>query len=428
MPQNLSDLKKEAQTLGLEVGQSGKRPAKEDYLSVLREHHLKRDFPNGLPYTELTPMVCFDYWNLDPKQQAAIWNDHNWIAQQKLNGCRLILHFVKGLGVFAHSRTTGAHSYRRSELTNRLLFSDFIPEFTATVDSEVICDKTIEAGPHVTKSSLQTTSSLLHMEAEASKRLQKELDLHLKVHVFDITNWEGQDLRLRKLCERLAHLPDFQAAITAAKLGNHFEFPPIFFQDKQSIYEKILAVGGEGVVLKNINYHYEDSNSRSRVGWVKVKKQVEFDAYVSGFERGKPDSEYENHVSCLIFSVATDKDHIAIAKVSNLPWFFRKEISVYDKETNQVKLSMDIYGKVAHVSGLELSHKARRLVHPRIVFWRTDLTQEQCVYSMADIEATRSGAVNPPLRIASVAAIDRTETLTPRAKRSNKTANRKPEA
>lgn len=288
MNQNLSDLKKEAQMLGLEVGQSGKRPAKEDYLCVLREHHLQKEFPNGLPYKELTPMVCFDYWNLDPKQQAAIWNDHNWIAQQKLNGCRLILHFVKGLGVFAHSRTTSTHTYRRSELTNRLLFGDFVPDFTATVDSEVICDKTIDAGPHVTKSSLQTTASLLHMEAEASKRLQKELELPLKVHVFDITNWEGQDLRLRKLCERLSHLPDFQSAIAAAQLSSHFEFPPIFFQEKQSIYEKILAVGGEGVVLKNINYHYEDSNSRSRVGWVKVKKQVEFDAYVSGFERGRP--------------------------------------------------------------------------------------------------------------------------------------------
>lgn len=425
MPQNLSDLKKEAHMLGLVVGQSGKRPAKEDYLSVLRDHHLKKEFPNGLPYEELTPMVCFDYWNLDPKQQAAIWTDTNWIAQQKLNGCRLILHFVTGLGVFAHSRTTSTHTYRRSELTNRLLFGGFIPEFTATVDSEIICDKTIDSGPHTTKSSLQTTTSLLHMEAEASKRLQKELDLPLKIHVFDITNWEGQDLRLRKLCERLAFMPDFKAAITTAQLGIHFEFPPIFFQEKQSIYEKILAVGGEGVVLKNINYHYEDSNSRSRFGWIKVKRQVEFDAYVSGFERGKQGSEYEKYISCLVFSIATDKDNLAIAKVSNLPWFFRKEISSYDSETNQVKLNMDIYGKVAHLSGLELSKKARRLVHPRIVYWRADLAQEQCLYSMADVEEVRLGVPSSPLRRTNGAATEENHTPPNKTKRSTKTRSRK---
>lgn len=166
------------------------------------------------------------------------------------------------------------------------------------------------------------------------------------------------------------------------------------------MYDKIVAEGGEGVVLKNVNYHYEDSNSRSRFGWVKVKRCVELTAYVSGFEQGKPGSEWEDYVSCLIFSVITKQGHFTVAKVSNLPWQFRKDISLKDSSTNKVKLRMDVYGKVAALSGLEMSKRAFRLVHPKIVQWRDDLKQVQCIYAKEDLTACRLGTATViPMRI-----------------------------
>src|SRR6266850_740534 len=181
MTRSLTDLKKEAQLLGLPVAQSGRRPARGDYIDVLRDYYLKQDFLNGLPYEELTPMLCFDYWSLRPKEQKAIWKNHDWICQEKINGVRLILHFVKGVGVFAHSRTVSVHTYRQAELTDHLLFQDFIPHFTATVDTEGV------AG------SLQTTTAILHTSGEVSRRLQQE-KASLRFHVFDIVRWQGQDL------------------------------------------------------------------------------------------------------------------------------------------------------------------------------------------------------------------------------------------
>lgn len=178
---NLADLQKECQKLGLATESS---KARLPYLEALRGYYLKRDFPNGLPYTELTPMLCCDYWRLGDKLQKVIWKDHNWIAQQKINGIRLIVHFVKGVGVFAHSRVVSVRTYRRSELTDQLPFKSFIPDFTATIDAEM------------------TTP--------------------FKLHVFDITNWQGTDLRLRKLSERLAYLKDFQAVTT--RLSESIEF------------------------------------------------------------------------------------------------------------------------------------------------------------------------------------------------------------
>lgn len=401
---NLSDLKKECQVLGLEVRAA---EAKAPYLEALRAHFLRRDFPNGLPYEELTPMLCFDFWALHPKEQKAICGSSNWVVQKKLNGCRVILHFVKDVGVFAHSRTPSLRTYRRTELTDRLLFGSFVPRFTATVDCEAVVDKLIDTRNYtrpgeLTRSSFHSTTAVLHLEKEASKRLQRDQSAPLVFHVFDIVNWERKDLKREKLCERLSYIPEFRTAIEAAQLKKYFEFPPVCIHDKKEFFDRVTAEGGEGVVLKNLNSTYEDSSSRSRHGWVKFKKRLELDGYVSGFERGRTGSKWENLVSCLIFSVNTEAGHRAIAKVSNLEWDFRKGASQYDRATGSVKLRIDVYGRVARVNGLEMSQRAFRLVHPRIVHWRDDFTQAQCVYSLGDLQAARMGAVGKvPLRIVS---------------------------
>lgn len=393
---SLSDLKKECQVLGLTIPEYD---ARAPYLNALRDFYIKRDFPSGLPYEELTPMLAFNYWELDLKQQSALWEDHNWIVQRKLNGCRLILHFIKGVGVFAQSRAVSEKTYRRTELTDHLLLSGSTPDFAATVDSEVVCGKRIHLASGDTCSSLQATAALLRMEPEASKRLQREQEAPLMAHVFDITNWKGQDLRKNKLCERLVYLEDFKQAIARAELNRYVAFLEICHREKKAFFEKVLAEDGEGVVLKNLNFSYVDSSSRSRWGWIKVKRQLELDAYVSGFEPGRVGSKYEHKVASLLFSVTSEAGHRVIAKVSNLPYHFRKEVSVYDRDNGVVKLNLDVYGRVAHLAGLEMSQRAFRLVHPRIVHWRSDLPQERCLYALSDLQDVRSGVVKVLLRV-----------------------------
>jgi ATP-dependent DNA ligase len=405
MPQNLNDLRRETQNLGLSV-QPGLKAAREPYLQALRAHHIRRDFPNGMPYEELHPMLCFDYWRLSSKEQDAIWRDSNdWIVQEKLNGCRLIVCFVKGRGVYAHSREVSARNFRRVELTSRLVFGDFIPDFSAVLDCEAICDQTVDPNFFAKKdelitSTLHATTSLFHMEPDASKKLQKERGFPLKLHIFDITSWEKVDLREKKLCERLSYLPAVREAIKAAQLKDHFYFVPIFFQGKRAVYNRILEQGGEGAVFKNLNSRYVDNSSRGRDRWVKIKRQVELDCFVSGFEQGKPNSPWCNHVTALIFAVNTEGGSLVIAKVSALPWEFRKKISLRDKVTGVVALNPECLGLVATVTGLELSRKARRLVHPAIIRWRGDLTKECCRYSAKDLERLRLGDTRiTPMRI-----------------------------
>ncbi len=401
---NLSDLQKQVKALGLDVQRSGKREAKEDYLKVLRVYHLNQDHPNGLPYDEILPMLCFDYNTLHPKEQKTLWTNHDWITQKKLNGCRMILHFVEKSGVFAHSRAISASTFRRTQYQDRLLFRDFVPSFSATIDAEVLCDRFIDTRPftkkgEVTKSTLQSTTALLQLEPEASRRLQQEQNAPLVFHTFDILNWLGNDLKEKRLCERAVNLEEFKAEIKKTDAGKYFEFVPNCIRDKKAFYEQVLKAGGEGIIFKNLNSKYEASTSRNRYGWVKLKRQLELDGYCSGFEQGRPSSELSNHVATLLFSVVTEKGPRLIAKVSNIPWELRKNISIYDRLNGKVSMSVEVYGRCARIIGTEFSQRAFRLVNPRISHWRTDLKQEQCVYALEDLLKVRMGDSVIPMRV-----------------------------
>ena len=400
MQTSLEELMKQCQALGLIVIQNGKRPAKEDYARELRAYHLAQDRPGGLPYVELTPMLCFPYWKLNAREQARIWEDNNgWVAQRKLNGVRIVLHFIKDLGVFAHSRTVSEQTFRRVELSNHFLFAGMRPDFSAVADSEAIIEKPIDTRPYtskgeITKSSLHSTTAALHLEAEASRRLQREQQAPLCIHVFDITNWQGEDLRSQPLDARLGCMLKFQQEIKrAADITQHFAFPEIRLHSKRAFFDEITGAGGEGVVLKNLSSTYHDNNSRDRHAWVKCKNQISFEAFCSGFDPAHPDSAIAGKIACLHFSVMIGKEKARlIAKISNLPWEFRKQISVFDRRTYTVSLDTNTFGRVATISGFEFSGRAARLVSPRIDHWRSDLRPEDCRYNQQDLDALRNGA------------------------------------
>lgn len=394
---NLSALKKKCETLGLPVVQKGKREAKSDYVSVLRDHFLKRDYPNGMPFTELTPMLCFASWNLEEKELEAIWESPNWVAQSKENGCRMTLYFVPGVGVFATSRTVSLKTYRLQELTGKLLFREFKDSPRAiTLDVEVIVEKPIDTRPYtakgqITKSSLHSTTALLSLEDANSRKCQVDQDAALTFKVIDVT-FDHHDLRKKPLRERLTSVHSFLSWVKDTEIGKYFIHLPVVASKKKEFLQEIWAKGGEGVVLKNLDAPYEDSSSRRRDAWVKVKKRIEFDAFVTGFKRGDEGQGFENMVGALEFSVrlASGKTHV-LGYPINMTLEERQRITVYDKETNTVSLLSEMYNRVAEISGQDISARELRLSHCTLDRWRDqpgdEKSAEECVVDMADLEA-----------------------------------------
>lgn len=395
---NLDLLEKKCRDLNLKVSLAGKKPQKDDYVRSLRAHFMPE---GGLPYEEVTPMLCYPSWNLKPIELEGIWASERWIAQEKLNGCRIVLHFVPGKGVFAHSRSISVKTYRYSELTDVLLFREFkdIPGYTV-VDAEIQIEKPVDTRPYsakgvVTKTALASTTAVLALAPENSRKLQVEQNAPFRVKVFDIMRspkWgqEWGDLRNMKLENRLIILEDFKKWIQSTSIGSNFMFPGYTATNKKLYNEAIWVGGGEGTVLKNLDSTYEDSSSRSREGWVKVKKRKEVDAYVVGFERGDAGKGWENLVGDLLFAVLTKsgQEHV-IAKCSNMKFEKRQAITIYDSETNEVTLHPDMYRQVAQVSGQDVSSRSLRLTHATIDRWRDqpgdEKSADECVVDMNEI-------------------------------------------
>lgn len=399
MTENLSELKIKCQELGLTVVQTGKRESKVDYVDVLRNYYLIRDYGCGhLPYEEIEPMKCFAIWNLKEEEEKEIWQDGNgWVAQEKLNGCRMILHFVKGVGVFAHSRTVSEQTYRYTELTETLLFHEFVPAFEAIVDCEAIVDKPIDTSKYTdgkggeTKSSLHSTSAIFHLRPENARKLQEEQNAPLILKTFDIIRWNGRDLQAQPLSKRLDYLQDFKVVIANTEIGKFFEFPTYQSVDKKSYFEFLVSAGGEGVVLKNLESVYVATSSRPRDAWVKVKKRQDYDAFVIGFERGKVGSAWRNLVGDLWFGVYTESGKIHhLGCASNLTMDFRQEITIYDQEKDEVTLKPSLMGKVAQISGQDISPRSFRLSHCTLDRWRDKIgdikNMDECVVSLADLK------------------------------------------
>jgi ATP-dependent DNA ligase len=393
---NLDVLQRKCQELGLTVAQKGKRPSKDDCVRVLRAHFLP---DGGLPYEELTPMLCFPSWDIKPEEMERIWASSKWIAQEKLNGCRAMLHAVKGVGWFVHSRTISLKTYRFEELTSRTLLSEVEPPpFSGTFDTEVMIAKPIDTAGFtsggkgaLTKTSLHSTTAVLHLEAGAAKRLQKEQDAPLVFRVFDVMKANGADLRNKPLSYRLGLLESVREAFEKLPYAAWFDFPLWTGQNKKDFHEGVLAMGGEGTILKHVDSTYEDSSSRRRDGWLKVKKRREYDAYVTGFLRGDKDTAWKNLVGALEFSIMTEKGEHVIGYGTNLTMESRQKITLYDEANDKVTLHPGMYDKVAEISGQDISGRALRLSHCTIDRWRPKQgpdakRKEDCVCNYSDLE------------------------------------------
>jgi len=391
----LADLKRKCEKLGLKVIQSGKREAKKDFVLALKNHHLP---PGGLPYEEVEPMLCFAEWNLKESEREHMWISPNWIAQEKLNGVRLIVHFVKDVGWFAHTRNVSVKTWRFDELHTQFLWKDWIPPFSATLDCEVMIMKAVDtreftAKGQITETTLHSTTSALSLEARNSRKMQKEQDAPLVLLPFDILSCESKELKHEPLEERLRYLRHFETMLRvqmgASLVERFFSFPGVESQLKKEFFKDVVAKGGEGVVMKNLRSPYIASSSRRRDGWVKVKKRIEVDAYVTGFKRGEPDTEWANMVGAIEFSVMTEQGEHPIGFGINLTMEQRRKVTRYDSETDEVKLHPGMYGKVAEISGQDISARVLRLTHCTIDRWRNkrgdEKGKEDCVVKLADL-------------------------------------------
>lgn len=193
-----------------------------------------------------------------------------WVMEPKLDGWRFMFH-VKERGVEAFGGRNG-NSYNGQAGAIEAELLESLPAGTV-IDCELV-----SSDPKVA----------------VSTALARQPNL-LRALAFDLLRVNGADTRSLPWEKR-------RELLEAAKLDGLVGIVPVAECD-QELYEKWLAMGLEGAVVKRVGSRYH-SGKRSR-DWLKLKPQGTAEAVIVGYEMGKGESN--GHViGALRFHMLTD--------------------------------------------------------------------------------------------------------------------------
>ena len=332
---------------------------------------------------EIEPMSAVQ--EADEEKLDFYYNNDQWVAEEKFDGERATLHFIEG-SIRAFSRYISKKSDWYTENTDSFVhFRDFMlhnfEEFPKRFDGTILDGefKMLDA------KEFAESSSILSCNWDEAQRRQKRMGKNMSYYAFDILFLKGEDLRSKSFCERKKILQEFLEILNCPEMI----FVKYVSKNKQEYYEEIVANGGEGIMLKNLNMPYEHKRSK----WmVKVKKYGFWDCVVIGFEpptkeytgknlkeweyfeKGKPVTKFwfNKWIGRMIFGVYKDKTLVEVGRCAGFSDSLREKMSLNPEK---------YIGKtvVVKANGI-ISNKTGSLRHPRYARFRKDKPAESCTF------------------------------------------------
>ena len=386
-------LKADCELKGISITQSGKRIMKDDYVKALREWHITKKYGSidNIPWSMKfmlsieCPQLCKRIKDLKPDQQELVWNSHDWIAEEKIDGVRMIIVWDAAEKKFHfYSRNNSVTDYLPQDYADTIFVTaknfDYPNNFV--LDSEIISSNPcLETNTHCL-TQLQSTAALLNLNSEDSKTIQKKYPLKFVVFdcLYDSSSlideiWDVRHHHAAELCSKLVE------SGFCCELNKVVENTADNQYAKREFFDAVISRYGEGIVLKNHNAKYHATSSRT-IDCVKVKRSTadaltkDIDAFVTDYVVGKDDTRNSNMVVGFVFSILLKKQDGSvvthpIAVCSNVSDIIKDHATVIS-EDGQVKLNPDYYGRVATVQGQNISARSLRLTHAVIDCWRPD--------------------------------------------------------
>lgn len=386
-------LQNQCDQLGINVVPSGKRIMKDDYVKALREWHITKKYGSmdNIPWSMKfmlsieCPQLCKRIKDLKQDQQELVWNSQDWIAEEKIDGVRMIIVWDATEKKFHfYSRNNSVTDYLPQDYSDTIFVTaknfDYPNNFV--LDSEIISSNPcLETNTHCL-TQLQSTAALLNLNSEDSKNIQKKYPLKFVVFdcLYDSSSlideiWEVRHYHATELCGKLLE------SGFCCELNKVVENTADNQYAKREFFDAVISRCGEGLVLKNRNAKYHATSSRT-IDCVKVKRSTadaltkDIDAFVTDYVVGKDDTRNSNMVVGFVFSILLKKQDGSvvthpIAVCSNVSDIIKDDATVIS-EDGQVKLNPDYYGRVATVQGQNISARSLRLTHAVIDCWRPD--------------------------------------------------------
>lgn len=398
-PRRTDFLQWECKEKGLSVTPAGKKLMKDDYVKALRGwwiNHLYGDVdstPWSLKFmlSIETPQLCRRIQTLKEADQIKVWDSNDWIAEEKIDGCRMLVIWDANEKKFHFfSRNNSMQTYLPQDYSDKILVlsKNFDYSNNFVLDAEVICSNSNVETNTQCLTQLQSTAALLNLNSEESLSIQKTSPFKFIIFdcLYDTKSLIDESWTIRhshtEILERLLSQSGFNC-----ELNKVIENTDINPNAKREFFEEVIDRNGEGVVLKNRNAKYHACSSRT-IDCVKVKRSTsdtmtnDIDAFITDYVLGKDDTRNQNMVVGFVFSVKMEKEDGTInthpiATCSNVSDFIKEDATVYDSNGNPT-LNKDYYGRVATVQGQNISARNLRLTHATIVDWRFDKSPDGC--------------------------------------------------
>lgn len=314
------------------------------------------------------------------KRRLDAWfEDPNYVAEPKIDGC----HYFNQAGRFLSTQI----SKKTKDLVDKTgNFPHLVEGFVQAELGQTVLDGEINFPDSQSSFSATTVTGCL---AEEAIRRQENESGWVSYTVFDVLrdpngNWLFNQpwSKRRELLEEIM--------FKLHKVCSYYEIIPVKRNKKKQFLEKVLADGGEGIVLKYVHGLYIPSK-RPMSNWIKLKTGLEDDVIILYFEA--PTKEYtgkdydtwpywedgvpvtKNYYNGLIGSIAFGKhdsngEVVYLGSCTGISDTMRKEFT--DNQDEYI-------GKVMTIKAMERTPDGRYR-HPNFVRIHPDKNPHECVH------------------------------------------------
>lgn len=280
-----------------------------------------------------------------------IENDTNKVVSRKLRGYREMWSI----------------SNKGNEMVNRSGASHIhaVPQFQGKIpllDGTVLDCEGLSRQAEGEKYSKSVFGSHYEHAAEVQKKYGNAY-----LAVFDILFYNGKDIRDIPFLDRHVYVEEIVRLLREHGVGDVIS-EKLYYENKVGIFDKIVADGGEGVMVKDLRAPYAENQFMWKgqqfrgESMIKVKKVLTRDYYIVGFTPGN--GKYKDAVGAIIYGTKQNGVLTPLGKSSGMTDDVR-----WDMAKNQ-----NLYiGKLAEFGGKDINSDTGVLTHPTFIRLRDDL-------------------------------------------------------
>ncbi len=288
----------------------------------------------------------------DDNHLERLFEDPAFVAQEKLDGMRAIVHVTpSGLRIF--SRSAGV-----ADPTMPLEKTSSLPHLARLTFPKLV-DSILDGEILLPGQDSATLAGTVHRKDTNGSNHR------VKLFVFDVLRYRGSDVIEKMYQTRLFWLDEVEARIAS----EYISVLPIATETKakRRLYKDVLAKGGEGIILKRLDAYYIPG-ARPSDNWYKAKRSAIFDCIVIGFTKGE--GKYNRWIGAVRFGQYVDDKLVELGQASGMTDAIRKDMS--DNPDRYI-------GRVVAIKGMERL-RSGAIRHPQFVGVRSDKKQKDCVW------------------------------------------------